>query len=167
MKISTKPYKLSADSYFKTILSLWMRRWWWLVLLPVCAQLVMSLYNIAFLYTTFITIFLIYPPILMFVYYCYALSPVSRFSIMYKHLEIVADGVSVVFDKEEDDDVKVQPSKHYGRDEISNVFHYNENILFQLSSGRYHIIVLPHSATESPQQLEEITIVIGSYMTKN
>lgn len=86
---------------------------------------------------------------------------------MYKHLEIAADGVSVVFDKEEDDGVKIQPLKHYGWDEISNVFHHNENILFQLSSGRYHIIVLPYSATESPQQLEEITTVIGSYMTKN
>lgn len=156
MKIITDQYKISADRYFKIILSLWLERWWWVVLLPVCAQLVMALFNVAFVYTTFITIFLIYPPILMFVYYSYALSPISRFSILNKHIEITDVGISVIFDKENDDDINIQQPKHYRWDEISMVFFHKENILFQLSSGKYHIIVFPCAIAQSPQQLDAI-----------
>ena len=94
----------------KIIMSQWLNRWWWLIALPIIVQLLLGItLNIVYLYTSFITIFLILPPAFLFLYYFYALTTEARISIQNKHLEFKEDGITIVFESETEETPLANP----------------------------------------------------------
>lgn len=156
MVIITNSYKVSVNSYFQEVLMIWLGHWWWLVALPLIAQMLLVAFNIAFLYTALITVFLIYPPLLMFVYYYHALSPVSRLSTLYKHIEVTDIGLSIVFEPEDEADCNIQSPQYIKWSEIAYVSYSKKYFILHLTQSKYQVILIPYTATNSLRQLEDI-----------
>ena len=108
----------------KIIMSQWLNRWWWLIALPIIVQLLLGItLNIVYLYTSFITIFLILPPAFLFLYYFYARTTEARISIQNKHLEFKEDGITIVFESETEETPLANP-----------IFIEKEKVLYLLSN---------------------------------
>ncbi len=150
MKITTKPYKSKASDYVKEILSQWLGKWWLVIAVPIILQLAMSLHNVLFIFTAFMTIFLLYPPILLFVYYFYALSPNARDFITMKSLVIDDNGINICFIDEEDSSITTV--KQIDWTEISSIKYTRNQLIFILKSNNYQLLILPYSSVAQEYQ---------------
>lgn len=147
----------------KIIMSQWLNRWWWLIALPIIVQLFLGMtHNIVYLYTSFITIFLILPPAFLFLYYFYALTTEARISIQNKHLEFREDGITIVFESETEEIPSANPI-FIEKGKVTSIKYTEKYILIMLQKNKYSNISLPYSAIDNEEQLQEITTLFNSY----
>lgn len=151
----------------KIIMSQWLSRWWWVIAFPIAIQLLLGLiHNIVFLYTAFITIFLILPPLFLFLYYFYALTPEARISIQDKHIVFQDDGINIIFENYTEEQNVSKPMFI----EIKNIrsAKFTEKyILLMLGNNKYSNITIPYSAIADENQLQEIATSINTNRNNN
>ncbi len=151
----------------KIIMSQWLSRWWWVIAFPIAIQLLLGLiHNIVFLYTAFITIFLILPPLFLFLYYFYALTPEARISIQDKHIVFQDDGINIIFENYTEEQNVSKPMFI----EIKNIrsAKFTEKyILLMLGNNKYSNITIPYSAIADENQLQEIATLINTNRNNN
>lgn len=164
MKITTEPYKSDASDYIKEILSQWLGKWWLVIAVPIILQLAMSLYNVLFIFTAFMTIFLLYPPILLFVYYFYALSPNARDFITMKSLVIDDNGINICFINEEN--FSITSVKQIDWTEISSIKYTSNRLIFILKSNNYQLLILPYSSIIQEDQQTLATFLNNKFNTR-
>ena len=147
----------------KIIMSQWLNRWWWLITLPIIVQLFLGItHNIVYLYTSFITIFLILPPAFLFLYYFYALTTEARISIQNKYLEFKKDGIKIIFDSETEEKPSTN-SIFIEKGKITSVKYTEKYILIMLQRNKYSNITLPFSAIANEEQFQEIATLFNCY----
>lgn len=147
----------------KIIMLQWINRWWWLIVLPIIVQLFLGMtHNIVYLYTSFITIFLILPPAFLFLYYFYALTTEARISIQNKHLEFREDGITIVFESETEETPSANPI-FIEKEKVTSIKYTEKYILMMLQKNKYSNITLPFSAIANEEQFQEITTLFNSY----
>ena len=148
-------------------MSQWLNRWWWLIALPIFVQLFLGLTNnIVYLYTSFITIFLILPPAFLFLYYFYALTTEARISIQNKHLEFNDDGISIIFESESEEIPSANPI-FIEKGKVTSIKYTEKYILIMLQKNKYSNISLPYSAIDNEEQLQEIDSLFKHYTQKS
>lgn len=153
MRITSAPYKISANIYFKAIISHWLGRWWWIIILPIAVQVIMATSNITFLYTAFMTLFLIYPPLVMFLYYNHALSPLSRDNTLLKEVAITDDSIELNFLQEDDDQrTKTISSTHITWEHVTGIEYTQQQFNFKLNGSNYQLLILPYSAITTDER---------------
>ncbi len=142
--ITTKPCQVSPQRYFNLLLRYWLRRNWIWVALPLVLLIALAIYNTLFIYVGLIIIFLVLPPLFMFLWFSYILHPDCRTSILTKRVELNNRGIICAFEDERTQEIKWS--------DIENVHCTSREIVFHLS--RYMFFVLPGDAFENPDDLE-------------
>ena len=150
----------------KIIMSQWLNRWWWLIALPIIVQLLLGItLNIVYLYTSFITIFLILPPAFLFLYYFYALTTEARISIQNKHLEFKEDGITIVFESETEETPLANPI-FIEKEKVTSLKYTEKYILIMLHKNKYSNITLPYSDIADKEQLQGLATLFNNYTQK-
>ncbi len=158
----TEKYRVSSGQYMGVVISLWLKRWWWAFALPIITQLFLAAnYNIIFLYTAFISIFLIASPILTLIYYYYALTPEARIAIQEKHLQLTDEGIDIIFTPHEDGRPTPKPV-FIPWNEITSLKYNKQYFILGLCGGNYRVILLPYSATADTDHLRAIATELQS-----
>lgn len=144
----------------KIIMLQWLSRWWWVIAFPIAIQLLLGLiHNIVFLYTAFISIFLILPPLFLFLYYFYALTPEARISIQDKRIVFQDDGINIIFENYTEEQNVSKPMfieiKNVGSAKFTEKY-----ILLMLGNNKYSNITIPYSAIADENQLQEISSIL-------
>lgn len=160
MTITTSTYKISHSQYSGTIIKQWFKQYWMFVTLPVIIQFLLAVYcNITFLYTGFMTIFVIFPIIYMFVFYFYALAHESRYSTLPKHLEINEKSIIINYEPTSENQ-QIANTDSISISRITDTKHYNQQLLLMLDNCQYKFIIIPYSAFKDAshiKQIEELT----------
>ena len=67
-------FSITSSLYTKLVFRAYLMRYWWLYALPLAALIVMTFYNINFIYTILVLCFIIYPMAMIMVYFWYLLT---------------------------------------------------------------------------------------------
>lgn len=150
----------------RIIMSQWLNHWWWIIAFPIAIQLLLGLiHNIVFLYTAFITIFLILPPLFLFLYYFYALSTEACISIQNKHIIFQDDGINIIFENYTEEQMVLKP-RFIDAKNIRSVKYTEKYILLMTENNRYSNITIPYSVIADENQLQEISSILRKYIDK-
>ena len=142
--ITTQPCRVSPMHYFGRLLRTWLyRNWAWPVLI-VALLVVLSGHNPLFIYVGLMLIFLVFPLILYYLWFTYALHPDCRASILSKRVELNDRGIVCTFDDERTETI--------AWDRVTDILCTRREIIFYLS--RYVFFILPYNAFESPDDLD-------------
>jgi len=131
----------------RAVAEVWSGRWWWTIALPVIACLALGMaLNAAFVFVAFMLVFLIVPLVMMFLYFCHALTPEARMAILYKRLRISPEsGIDVVYEPAGDSGT-APASTHVSWDEVTDIEYRDRDVMMHLSGNRYRFMLVPYDA---------------------
>ena len=95
--IETFSYQLSPQYYFNRLLTIWLHNNWGWLLSFFLLLVGLSIQNPLFIYVGLIILFLVFPMIISYLWFAYALHPDCRMSILSKTVEINKNGLSCTF----------------------------------------------------------------------
>ena len=138
--IVTLSCRVSPQHYFGLLLRTWLRgNWAWFVLL--FALLVgLSIHNPLFIYVGLILIFLVFPLILYYLWFAYALHPDCRASILSKSVELNHEGILCKFDDGREEFIPWERISHISYSSTDIIFHLSKYIFFILPCDAFHSI---------------------------
>ncbi len=142
--ITTLPCRVSPQHYFGRLLRIWLSRNWVWFALTIALLVGLSVHNQLFIYVGLIVLFLVFPMILMFLWFAYALHPDCRASILSKTVELKPNGLACIFDDGRTETIAWQ--------QIEQISIISDDIIFHLS--KYVFFILPSSAFQSPDDLD-------------
>lgn len=105
--ITTSVYRLPANLFANTIMKRWVSRNWWIPILPTLLFVILGIWvNFSFIYVALMILLLVFPTVLMMVYFTYALSEAGRKHILPCKVSLNHDGNMILkyypFNYEED-----------------------------------------------------------------
>lgn len=93
MLMTTEIYRLKPSVYVRQIMTRWLGRYWWALLLPIAVALVFgATADVRFFLVALMLLFLIVPFALSNVYFSYALKPEAAACCGWQSLELDDDG---------------------------------------------------------------------------
>lgn len=143
-RITTQTCKVSPMHYFGRLLRTWLsHNWPWLVL-TAAALVMLSVWNPLFVYVGLMLVFLVFPMLLYYLWFAYALHPDCRASILSKQVELSDEGITCRFDNGRAETIA------WSR--IVRMQYAGGDLVFYLS--RYIFFILPVQSFESTTDLE-------------
>lgn len=110
----THPFVTASGDYLSVLMSLWLPRYGWIILIPLVACAAVGIvYDERFLLIALMLLFIVVPMLMSFLYTYYMLTPEARRAVLRKEVEI-RDGESlrlVYLPKEKPDDGKKDESR--------------------------------------------------------
>lgn len=104
----------------------------------------LSIQNPLFIYVGLIILFLVFPMIISYLWFAYALHPDCRMSILSKTVEINKNGLSCTFDDGRTESIVWE--------RITRIRYTSTDIIFHLSN--YIFFILPYNSFKSNDDLE-------------
>lgn len=146
---TTQIFSTGAHQYMRAVSELWLGRWWWTLVLPVCACFALAAaVNVAFTFVGFMLLFLIAPMVLMFLYFSHALTPEARMAILPHRVRVDASGIDVEFpaDDEAGESARREPSRHFAAEDILSVERRSQDVMVMLKGRSYRFMLVPYEA---------------------
>ncbi|MBO7608987.1 MAG: hypothetical protein J6S96_02130 [Muribaculaceae bacterium] len=136
-----KPFAVTSGQYMRPMLRMFFgRNWWWFVVpILIMLGLMSVLHDARWLIVCLMLIFMIFPMILILIYFNYALTLEVRWSIMEKAMMIDDKGLHLTFSDER------MHSRDIAWSDISSITRDRNAFYFHLNVRRYNYVMLPCS----------------------
>lgn len=137
------PCKVAAGTYMRRVFAMWLgRHWWWMALLAGCCLSLCAL-DVKWCVIAFILSLAALMMIMSLVYFHYAFSPLARWSVMEKSVEIGRDGLKLVFEHEKMND-------HYVKwEKVRTIQFRPDGIVLHLTGSNINFLMLPPLSPET------------------
>ena len=149
-----EPFAISSAIYTKLVFRGYFARYWWLYTLPLSILIILTFYNINFLYTILILCFIVYPMALIMVYFWYLLTGEIRWSILEKEMAISDSGIMLTFE---------DFTKELPWDEFSGFSTTGKYLLLKFKIRRFTYFVIPFDVFADTEQLREFVRMLNSH----
>lgn len=149
-----EPFAISSAIYTKLVFRGYFARYWWLYALPLTALIILTFYNINFLYTILILCFIVYPMALIMVYFWYLLTGEIRWSILEKEMAISDSGIMLTFEGF---------TKELQWDEFSGFSTTGKYLLLKFKVRRFTYFVIPFDVFADKEQLRQFVKMLNSH----
>ncbi len=149
-----EPFAISSAIYTKLVFRGYFARYWWLYALPLSILIILTFYNINFLYTILILCFIVYPMALIMVYFWYLLTGEIRWSILEKEMAISDSGIMLTFEGF---------TKELQWDEFSGFSTTGKYLLLKFKVRRFTYFVIPFAVFADTEQLREFVKMLHSH----
>lgn len=149
-----EPFAISSAIYTKLVFRGYIARYWWLYALPLSILIILTFYNINFLYTILILCFIVYPMALIMVYFWYLLTGEIRWSILEKEMAISDSGIMLTFEGF---------TKELQWDEFSGFSTTGKYLLLKFKVRRFTYFVIPFDVFADKEQLRQFVKMLNSH----
>lgn len=149
-----EPFAISSDIYTKLVFRGYFARYWWLYALPLSILIILTFYNINFLYTILILCFIVYPMALIMVYFWYLLTGEIRWSILEKEMTISDYGIMLTFE---------DFTKELQWDEFSGFSTTGKYLLLKFKVRCFTYFVIPFDVFADKEQLRQFVKMLNSH----
>ncbi len=149
-----EPFAISSAIYTKLVFRGYFARYWWLYALPLSILIILTFYNINFLYTILILCFIVYPMALIMVYFWYLLTGEIRWSILEKEMAISDSGIMLTFEGF---------TKELQWDEFSGFSTTGKYLLLKFKVRRFTYFVIPFDVFADKEQLRQFVKMLNSH----
>ncbi|MCM1075843.1 MAG: hypothetical protein NC411_00605 [Bacteroides sp.] len=169
----TIPFVTTSGDYLSVLLSLWLPRYGWLVILPIAAFAACGvMFDVRFLLVALMLLFIVVPMLMSFLYTYYMLAPEARRAVIRKEVEI-SEGeflkltylgpeekdeaaqrnskrMLLPIAEEKDDDplppLPVPAPEKIGWDDVIATRSTSRFMVYIIKGPRLNFILIPHSA---------------------
>ena len=149
-----EPFAISSAIYTKLVFRGYFARYWWLYALPLSILIILTFYNINFLYTILILCFIVYPMALIMVYFWYLLTGEIRWSILEKEIAISDSGIMLTFEGF---------TKELQWDEFSGFTTTGKYLLLKFKIRRFTYFVIPFDVFADKEQLRQFVKMLNRH----
>ena len=149
-----EPFAISSAIYTKLVFRAYFARYWWLYALPLSILIILTFYNINFLYTILILCFIVYPMALIMVYFWYLLTGEIRWSILNKEMAISDSGIMLTFEGF---------TKELQWDEFSGFTTTGKYMLLKFKVRRFTYFVIPFDVFADKEQLRQFVKMLNRH----
>ena len=149
-----EPFAISSAIYTKLVFRGYFARYWWLYALPLSILIILTFYNINFLYTILILCFIVYPMALIMVYFWYLLTGEIRWSILEKEMAISDSGIMLTFEGF---------TKELQWDEFSGFSTTGKYLLLKFKVRRFTYFVIPFDVFADKEQLRQFVKMLNRH----
>ena len=149
-----EPFAISSAIYTKLVFRGYFARYWWLYALPLSILIILTFYNINFLYTILILCFIVYPMALIMVYFWYLLTEEIRWSILEKEMAISDSGIMLTFEGF---------TKELQWDEFSGFSTTGKYLLLKFKVRRFTYFVIPFDVFADKEQLRQFVKMLNRH----
>ena len=139
--ITTETLSGTPSAYVRRVFVALMARWWWAWLLPPAVCFGAALHDAAWAFVGFMLLFLLYPGMLLFVYYHYAFSPEAVRTLRSRTLTVSRKKLTVTYTGD-----RPPAPETYTDADISDVETGRDTVVFYLRRPAHHHIAVPMSA---------------------
>lgn len=143
--INLKPFAVSSGQYMRPMLRMYFgRNWWWFVV-PIffTLGLMLILHDTRWLIVCLMLFFMVFPMVLILIYFNYALTLEVRWSIMEKSVLIDDRGMHLTFTNK-----RMHP-RDIAWSDISSITRDRNAFYFHLKVRRYNYVMIPCSVLEN------------------
>lgn len=154
MTVPTLPFQGTPSAYVRHVFVAWLCRWWWVWALPIAACVVGACFDFVWVFVALMIICLLYPGLLMMIYFNYALSPEARRTLLPRRVTI-SDKPDITITYEDDR----TPAEVIGAADVKDVEFGGSNVTITLLKPRYHHITVPVSAIPEEERKNFYTLV--------
>lgn len=141
-----EPFAISSAIYTKLVFRGYFARYWWLYALPLSILIILTFYNINFLYTILMLCFIVFPMALIMVYFWYLLTGEIRWSILEKEMAISGSGIMLTFEGF---------TQELRWDEFSGFSTTGKYLLLKFKVRRFTYFVIPFDVFADKEQLRK------------
>lgn len=146
---------ITIGRYMRYAMTAYMKKRWWLYVLPLVACCALSVININFLFVAIVLLFLVFTMILFIVVIYYGLVPESRFSTLPKEITLDDSGITFRLKKrkyEENNDDADDVAPKYDIEEaflswreIKGLDTKDDCLLFLLKQPKFSFVAIPYA----------------------
>lgn len=137
--------RVSATAYGRYVIGEFLKsNAWWMILLAVAAA-VASIIDYKFILVAFMIILIVVPMIMSFVYFKYALHPLSRYSILPKSIAFSSDNETLTLEIH-DADGNIIETVCYNLADFDGVNFSTSIVAFRYRSTKYIYLILTTNA---------------------
>ena len=147
-------FAISSTIYTKLVFRGYFARYWWLYALPLSILIILTFYNINFLYTILMLCFIVFPMALIMVYFWYLLTGEIRWSILEKEMAISDSGIMLTFE---------DFTKELQWDEFSGFSTTGKYLLLKFKVRRFTYFVIPFDVFADKEQLRQFVKMLNSH----
>lgn len=138
--ITTEPYKLTGSEYFKIVIKMWLSRTWWAISLVFLLLFVLLPYDMNIVYVMLMVVFLVIPSAVFYLWFVYALQPMTRLILLDKQVKIDTDGFTCLFEN--------NLSRFISWESVTHLHVASRYVL--IYTGKHDFFYIPYSAFRSP-----------------
>ena len=149
-----EPFAISSAIYTKLVFRGYFARYWWLYALPLSILIILTFYNINFLYTILMLCFIVFPMALIMVYFWYLLTGEIRWSILEKEMAISDSGIMLTFEGF---------TKELQWDEFSGFSTTGKYLLLKFKIRRFTYFVIPFDVFADKEQLRQFVKMLNRH----
>ena len=149
-----EPFAISSAIYTKLVFRGYFARYWWLYALPLSILIILTFYNINFLYTILMLCFIVFPMALIMVYFWYLLTGEIRWSILEKEMAISDSGIMLTFEGF---------TKELRWDEFSGFSTTGKYLLLKFKVRRFTYFVIPFDVFADKEQLRQFVKMLNRH----
>lgn len=138
----TSIFRITPAQYVRTATGIWMARGGWMWFLPAVAMVCAGFADWRFFIVALALICIVYPGVMMLVYFNHALRPEAAFATIPHRISFSLAGIDIEYFPT-DDTVNCPPSRHIPVSDISRADDTGRSVILTLRSGGYDFILIP------------------------
>lgn len=154
--IVTMLYRVTPATYTARIMSQWLSRWGWVLIIPFGICGCMAFYRWEWIVVALALALIVYPFVIMMVYFNFGLSDAGRRAIMPRRITFDAESITVDLykaiptDDGNDPSYVLADSYNIDYNNVKNAeFQDGKGIVLYLRAPRYEHIFIPETSVES------------------
>lgn len=144
--ITTAPFTGTPSAYVRHVGLQLLWRWWWAWAIPVAACFIAACFEAVWAFVGFMLLFLLYPGLVLLVYYRYAFSPEAVNSLQPRTVTITDKSLTVTYTGER----RIAPRTYTAKD-IKGVETGRGHVVFDFRRPPHHHISIPLDAVPEGQ----------------
>ncbi|WP_288307407.1 hypothetical protein [uncultured Muribaculum sp.] len=150
LQSTQQPCHVQTHEYAMALMKIWIRRNWpWAFALPILAvAAAAATMSIRYLLIAVVLACLVFPHIIVLIYYSHAMSPHIRMSILPHTVNVSENGITLTYIPQQEQQTVPAPD-HIPSGLIKKITYTGTLTIIHLNTGRYNIIALPR---HMPQQ---------------
>lgn len=134
--------RISSGAYGRYVIGEYLKsNAWWMILLALAAA-VASIYDYKFILVAFMILLIVMPMIMSFVYFKYALHPLSRYSILPKSVVLITS-IDMLQIQIRDDEGNITETVTYNLNEFDTANFGSSLLAFRYRGAKYTYLIFP------------------------
>lgn len=165
MEAVTPIFSNPSQRYVRVVARRWLARYWWLLAMPLLVSMVGAIWRWELAVVALMLVLLVYPFVLLIVYFNYALTLRARREILPHRIGLEGDRLTIAVIPDDEHPHRL-PDEAIPLARISAMYPYRDYCVIEVGSGVGDLLILPAISVSSTGSDSPTTLFLQSLVEK-